>query len=767
MVPGRGLKRIIRVALAAGAAASLFNIDVRTQSAATYGIRDLGSLGGASAIGYDVDWAAGSMVGQAQTASGDYHAFRQGYGGLEDLGTLGGSRSAAFNVIGGLIVGQAQTSAGQYHAFSLDSYQGSAMVDLGTLGGTWSAAYGGDYGIVVGASKTAGDARTQAFSYTNGKMSPLAFDWGGDSVARAVRAYGGLIVGYACTSGNASCSAFAYRDSVATKLGSLGGNSVANAVNYSDQIAGTSALTDPATKHAFLYANGTMTDLGTLGGKNSEGFDINSAGDIVGTSDTAGSGPHAFVWRSGTMSDLNTLLPSGSGWILQSASGISDGGQIVGTGTLNGVTRAFLLTPPIDVVLEDRGVITLSDSNLPRGVEAGRSISFVMSAEAYSEDPLTVYGARLTDTLSGPAEYVSATSYDGGNVCQITPKTLTCDLPPFQTVGMGTELWVKVRTTGPGGISHTAVISGTTTPDPNGSNNSVSESNWAVALSAMTLTPATLAGGKASSAKLTLTSEPPSGDAVVRLASSRPDIAAVPATVVVPYFAQSTSRTFNIIPQVVSAPTPVEISATYGLVTIKQTLTVVPPALTQLSLMPTTIIGGCGTSAGKISLSGSAPSGGAVVMLSNANAKASAPASVTVAGGASTATFTVSTSTVTTSSTGKITASFGGVAKTLDVTVRPIRAKTLALSPNPATGGSTVSGTVTLECAAPAGGTVVSMSSSNSTVAAPTATSVTIPAGATTASFSVRTTRPAASTSVSIYAMVYGVRKSATLTVKP
>jgi hypothetical protein len=332
-------------------------------------------------------------------------------------------------------------------------------------------------------------------------------------------------------------------------------------------------------------------------------------------------------------------------------------------------------------------------------------------------------------------------------------------------MGSGREIWLTVKTTAPGGLSHQAVI--TSQVDQDGGNHSVSESNWAVALSALTLTPSTLAGGKASAAKVTLTSEPPSGDALVRLTSSRPDVAAVPATLDVPSFAQSPSRTFNIVPKVVSQPTTVEISATYGLVTIKQTLTVVPPALTQLSLTPTTIIGGCGTSAGKISLSGSALSGGMVVTLSNANAKASAPATVTVAAGASTATFTVTTSTVATPSTGTITASVGGVAKTLSVTVRPIRAKTLALSPNPATGGSTVSGTVTLECAAPAGGTVVSLSSSNSTLAAPTASSVTIPAGATTASFSVKTTHPAASTNVSIYTTVYGVRKSATLTVKP
>ena len=33
------------------------------------------------------------------------------------------------------------------------------------------------------------------------------------------------------------------------------------------------------------------------------------------------------------MIDLNTLLPSGSGWVLRRATGISEGGQIVGVGT--------------------------------------------------------------------------------------------------------------------------------------------------------------------------------------------------------------------------------------------------------------------------------------------------------------------------------------------------------------------------------------------------------------------------------------------------
>jgi probable HAF family extracellular repeat protein len=754
---------IVRVAVVA-AAVAFSSTDVPTQSVASYAIADLGAIGGTATTANDIAEFGQAMVGQSQTSSGRSHAFMQGRFGLKDLDTLGGAESAAFGIGGGVIVGQAQTASGQPHAFSYDLWRGTKMVDLGTLGGTWSAAYGAEYQMVVGASKTTGDARLQAFQYTNGVMSPLAINWGGDSVARAV--LGGVVVGYACTAGNASCTAFSLRDGVVTTLGSLGGKSVANALNFNDQIVGTSALADQTTTHAVLYTGGSLTDLGTLGGKNSEGLDINTNGEIVGTSDTASGGRHAFIWRNGVMTDLNTLVPAGSGWILQSASGISDGGQITGTGTLNGVTRGFLLTAPVDIGLFSMGVRSQLDSNLPRGVEVGRHITFVISAQALLADGVTVYGARLTDTVTGPAEYVAAESY-GNDVCQITPKTVTCDLEPIDSIGLGNEVEVTVRTTGPGVISHQAVVSGEV-PDPNSSNNSVSEENRAVALSALTLTPSTLAGGKASSAKVTLTDIAPfSNDATVRLASSRPDIAPVPATIVVPYFSGSPSRALNIIPAVVSEPTPVEISATYGLVTITKTLTVVPPALTQLSLTPTTIIGGCGTSAGKLTLSGWAPAGGATVTLSNTNTKATVPASITVPAGASTATFSVTTSTVTAPSSGTATASFGGVTKSLAVAVRPIRAKTLTLSPNPVTGGTTVNATVMLECAAPAGGIVVSLSSGNAAVAAPTATSVTIPAGATTGSFSVRTTRPAAATNVSIYAGVYGVRKSATLTVKP
>jgi hypothetical protein len=56
---------------------------------------------------------------------------------------------------------------------------------------------------------------------------------------------------------------------------------------------------------------------------------------------------HPFVYqKSSGMVDLNTLIPSGSGWTLESAFGINGTGQIVGQGSQGGGSYlSYLLTP--------------------------------------------------------------------------------------------------------------------------------------------------------------------------------------------------------------------------------------------------------------------------------------------------------------------------------------------------------------------------------------------------------------------------------------
>lgn len=92
-------------------------------------------------------------------------------------------------------------------------------------------------------------------------------------------------------------------------------------------------------------------------------------------------------------------------------------------------------------------------------------------------------------------------------------------------------------------------------------------------------------------------------------------------------------------------------------------------SLSALSLNPTSVIGG-NSSQGTVTLTGAAPSGGAVVTLSDNSAAAAVPTSVTVSAGATSATFTVTTSAVNTSTSVTITGTYG-VSRTATLTVSP------------------------------------------------------------------------------------------------
>ena len=297
----------------------------------------------------------------------------------------------------------------------------------------------------------------------------------------------------------------------------------------------------------------------------------------------------------------------------------------------------------------------------------------------------------------------------------------------------------------------------------------------AATLSAVALNPVSVTGGASSTGTATLSGPAPTGGAVVSLSSNNTTAARAPASVTVA--AGATSASFTVSTSTVTTATAVTISAAYAGATRTATLTVnpgTPPVtLSSLTLNPTSVTGGTQSSTGTVTLSGAAPSGGAVVSLSSNNtAAAQLPASVTVAAGATTASFTVSTSAVSAATAVTITAAYGGTTRTAILTVNPAAPPpatlaSLSLNPTAVTGGTQSStGTVTLRGAAPSGGAVVSLSSNN-TGAARVPASVTVAAGATTASFTVNTSAVITSTTVTITAAYGGTTRAATLTVKP
>jgi photosystem II stability/assembly factor-like uncharacterized protein len=282
-------------------------------------------------------------------------------------------------------------------------------------------------------------------------------------------------------------------------------------------------------------------------------------------------------------------------------------------------------------------------------------------------------------------------------------------------------------------------------------------------LTSVSLNPTSVTAGTTSTGTVTLITAAPAGGITVTLSSSNTAVASVPASVTVA--AGATSANFTVSTSSVSDSSGVEIYAVFDGATRYAQLTVT--ALSSVNLSPPSVTGGT-TATGRVNLSAAAPAGGAVVELSSSNpAVATIPATVTVPAGDTGAYFTVSTSAVAASTAVTISGAYGGVTRSAVLTVVPtLTLSSVSLDPTSVTGGTTSTGMVTLNAAAPAGGATVTLSSSNTAVASVPA-SVTVAAGGMRQLFRVSTSAVAASTSVTISGAYGGITRSAVLTVTP
>lgn len=301
---------------------------VATSVSGQYAIIDLGTLGGNSSWAEAIN-DSGQVVGHSDTGSGEQRAFLwTASGGMQDLGTLGGTSVATAINSSGQVVGYSDTSSRLRRAFLWTASGG--MQDLGTLGGSHGWAFGiNDSGDIAGVSHLA-----------SGR--PRACVW---------PATGGI-----------------------QDLGTLGGNSSwARAINGSGQVAGASRGTSvPA--HAFRWtASGGMQDLGALGGDYSEGSHINNAGHVIGYARTASNLAHAYLWTpSSGMMDLGTLGGYGghNNRIGSLARGVNNLDAVVGYAyTASANAHAFLWTA-IDG-MQDLGTLGGSQSTAMALTDSG------------------------------------------------------------------------------------------------------------------------------------------------------------------------------------------------------------------------------------------------------------------------------------------------------------------------------------------------------------------------------------------------------------
>jgi probable HAF family extracellular repeat protein len=323
-----------------------------------YTVTDLGVLPGGTATSANAINNRGQVTGGSNLSVSTTHAFLYSNGHMQDIGTLGGDFSVGISINDhGQIAGTSTTipNIGQndIRAFF---YSAGTFQNLGVLGLAVDSNGNAvnNHGIVVG------EVFYNPPNLPNPPSGSDAFIWNGGGQLQNLHAGIGSIalgindqtevVGY--SNDLVGPKAFLWENGKILQLPTLGsGNGVAQAINNRGHVVGGSTFANSNIEHAFLYAEGRIRALDSNSSVYSFAAAINSYDQVVGNFETvadrnAGTGAvYACIFVSGHAIDLNGFLRRNSGWVLTGAVGINDVGQIVGNGTHNGLSRAFLMTP--------------------------------------------------------------------------------------------------------------------------------------------------------------------------------------------------------------------------------------------------------------------------------------------------------------------------------------------------------------------------------------------------------------------------------------
>lgn len=379
----------------------------------TYSVKDLGTIGGDSSEAIGINDSC-QITGWSLNGSGHKYAFLYKNGKMAGLGSLGSESLGSGINNSGQITGTTQTANGKLRAFRYIT----SMNNLGTLG-SLSMGFGiNNSGYVVGITGTSLGHR--AFLY-NGQM----IDLGTLPDGTYSQGYGindsGVVTGIADTPAGEQ-HAFVYKNGMMIDLGTLPGGmlSFGRAINNSGQVTGYSETND-GNRHAFLFTNGQMIDLGTIGGyTHSDGIGINSKGQVVGRLTDEASNEHGFFHDGASMYDLNALIPQGSGWVLARANAINSNGQIVGAGTFNGATRAFLLNRTHELTSSATSGGTISPSGTVM-VEEGQTQVYTITPDAYYK----VVSVLVDEVEVGPASGYTFDKITGPHTISVTFAKIT------------------------------------------------------------------------------------------------------------------------------------------------------------------------------------------------------------------------------------------------------------------------------------------------------------------------------------------------------
>ena len=286
---------------------------------------------------------------------------------VTDLGTLPGAPdSTAMGVNDrGDVVGQSGA-----HAVL---WRNGRIVDLGTLGGSYSAAVDvNERGDVAGYSQVADGAGNHAFIWRGGRLIDLSPLPGFSSSYATAINDGGNVVGYSV--GDGGISAVLWRpDGTAVDLTAETGLHEVTDLDNAGRLVG-SVTPDGMNGYPALWYRGRLTVLSDTSGTASA---INDRAEITGYF-VAGVGD-SFVWRGGRLTEI-PLLPDMPPASMMQAQGINNRGQVVGFGGFDGFvwdsdTGTLSTLPGINRLgpaaydINDRGQIVGSAGTSPENLE--------------------------------------------------------------------------------------------------------------------------------------------------------------------------------------------------------------------------------------------------------------------------------------------------------------------------------------------------------------------------------------------------------------
>ncbi len=312
---------------------------------------------------------------------------------------------------------------------------------------------------------------THAFLWDQGKMTDLG-EGAAAAISDAGQIVGTLSFTEARSNGYTSATHAALWDRGKRRdLGSLPEwtFSAATAINAQGAVVGDCYNgMEQEPSEAFLWRAGRMRDLGP-----GRALAI-AGGQIVGVS-----GGRAVLWQRGGLCDLNSCLRGAPGWVLTSADGINDRGQIVGVGTRHGQSRAFLLTPSLPrlsrtvtvpqtaqmhliaaatggdkIILYWKGIPGAARYNVYRSLASASAARRVNRAPVQTHDPGILNGWTYTDRgLKNDVSYVytvAAVSSRGQEIARSNPSQAApnSETPPWNSrnaAKIAAQIWKNAQ----------------------------------------------------------------------------------------------------------------------------------------------------------------------------------------------------------------------------------------------------------------------------------------------------------------------------------